>query len=416
MLLTVSIALGEVKSTMIINFAPEIEGEIPYVMLEPNPEMKDNQDSPITITAYALEGAEEVILATKEISSGDKLKYVLPTRNKREILGVKIEDESKSIAEWRTIFNNGKSVLDYKGVENYPADLKEYWDRTKEELSKIPMNAEIIPVPEKTTETGNLYKIKLNSFNNIPIISWYYVPKDIDMKAEASKKYPAIQIMPGWGAEEPPLDRTNQGLITLSLNPRTHGPSKEFFTTPIESHHLWNIDDPDNYYYRAAYMDCLRGIEFLMSRPEVNHDKVGVEGGSQGGAFTLAMAALDNRLACAVANVPYLSYFPDFIKLATKGSGTTFGKYLNDPEKGKRVKQTLDYIDVSNLAPWIKCPTMVCVGLQDRVCPPLTGIIDYNRISDDIPKQLLMDPKADHEVTKLMRDRNMEWYKKYLLE
>ncbi len=220
--------------------------------------------------------------------------------------------------------------------------------------------------------------------------------------------------MPGWGAEEPPNKALpKKGYIVFSLNPRSHGPSKEYFKTPI-AHHLWNIDKPEDYYYVAAYMDCLRGIDFLMSRPEVDKSRVATKGGSQGGALALATAALDGRISCAVANVPYISNFPDFIRLAAGYSGKEFATNYHDPEKGSAVRQTLGYIDISNMTPLITCPTQVCVGLQDRVCPPLIGITAYNRLENTVPRELITDPSADHEVTRKMNSANMRWLEKYL--
>ena len=145
-------------------------------------------------------------------------------------------------------FKKGRA-LDYKGspLLKRPRDFKKYWRDAKEKLALVPMNPKIEPVPEKNTATGRLYKVTLNSYWNIPIVCWYYVPKDVDpLHPEASqKRYPAIQVMPGWGAEEPPIDRTAQGFITLSLNPRNHGPSKDFFKTPVDPH-LWNLDIPED--------------------------------------------------------------------------------------------------------------------------------------------------------------------------
>lgn len=404
---------GEVISVMKINFDPAIEGGYPSILLEPNPGYKEDKPSFLKLVAYALD-EKEFILDTKEINPNETFKYYLPNREKEEILGVRIENGEEEVAEWRSLFKLGHSLLNYNGTVELkqPADLKDFWDRAKSELAEVPMEPEITPVPEKNTSTGNLFKVKLNSYGNIPIVCWYYVPKEVDFSSSSLKNYPAIQIMPGWGAEEPPIDRTSQGLITLSLNPRAHGPSKEFFFVP--NHHTWNIADPENYYYKAAYMDCLRGIEFLMSRPEVDHKKVGVEGGSQGGALSLATAALDNRIACAVSNVTYLSNFPDFKRLATRGSGTYFGDRMKDPQDGDKVKRSLDLIDVSNLAPWIKCPTQICVGLQDRVCPPVNGIVALNRISEGIPKSFVMNPRADHEVPETMKKANREWFEEYL--
>ncbi|MDI6784798.1 MAG: acetylxylan esterase, partial [bacterium] len=106
--------------------------------------------------------------------------------------------------------------------------------------------------------------------------------------------------------------------------------------------------------------------------------------------------------------------FPDFILLSTNGSGPTFGQYYTDSEKGENVRRTLAYIDGANLAPWIKSPTLVCVGLQDRVCPPVNGIVALNRIPKKVPRRLVLVPGADHEITDLMRTENAAWEKKYL--
>lgn len=413
---------AEVHSVMHLSFDPSVEGTTPSLLLTPNPEKAKDFDGTVRLVAYALEGYEEIPLATHEVDIVLEKRFYLPSRDREDILGVRVEKVDQDgriepIAAWRALYRPGRGVLDYTGSNELqrPSDFSDYWGRTLKELAAIPMEPEIASVSDRTTATGKLYRVKLNSYGNIPIVCWYYVPLDVEIgnPAPDRKQYPAIQIMPGWGAEEPPLDRTAEGYITLSVNPRAHGPSKEFFTTPIP-HHLWNIDAPETYYYRAAYMDCMRGIDFLISRPEVDARHIGVEGGSQGGAFTLAMAALDPRVAAAAANVPYLSNFPDFTRLATNGSGTTFGQLMLDPEKGERVRHTLALIDIANLAPWIQCPTLVCVGSQDRVCPPLNGIVAINRLPEGIPRKLVMDPAADHEVTPLMREANRDWFAKYL--
>jgi len=410
---------AEVFSIMKLSFNPAVEGGSPRLLLEPN---SDEKEQTIRIEAYALEDCgAEVLLATKEIRSDETLRFVLPDRGREDVLGVRVDrmspEGASALAEWRAFYRPSRGVLDYAGSEalKRPEGFEAYWEEAKRQLAATAMEPEITPVPEKTTATGKLYRVKLNSYGGVPIVCWYYVPLDVNLeaKSKAAKQYPAIQIMPGWGAEEPPLDRTAEGYITLSLNPRSHGPSKEYFTTPV-AHHVWNIDKPKEYYYRAAYMDCRRGLDFLASRPEVNQAKIGVEGGSQGGAFSLAMAALDDRVACAAANVPYISNFPDFVRLATNGSGQAFGTRMKDPATGRAVQRTLGMIDVSNLAPWIRCPTVVCVGLQDRVCPPVNGIVAVNRIAKDVPTRLVTDPKADHEVTPRMRQANQEWYEQYL--
>ena len=50
-------------------------------------------------------------------------------------------------------------------------------------------------------------------------------------------------------------------------------------------------------------MDCLRGLDFLCYRQEIDSERLGMWSRSQGGGLTLATAALDLRLKVAVAGV-----------------------------------------------------------------------------------------------------------------
>jgi len=404
-----------------VDFDPALEGGVPTISVKPI-EGKGDFKGEISIQFYVWED-REIVLKTETIPPEREFKMELPTRGKREILGVKVEavekgtNEKTPLGEWRAMyFPEGRS-RDYKGSNalRIPEDFEEYWNEAYEKLSLVPMDPQIEAVPERDTETGRLFKVTLNSFWNLPIVCWYYVPKEIDPrnKETVRKKYPAIQIMPGWGAEEPPSDRTAEGYITLSVNPKSHGPSKDYFKTPI-AHHLWNIDIPGDYYYRAAFMDCRRGIDFLFSRPEVDKGRIGVQGGSQGGTFSLAMGSLDKRVACIAANVPYLVSFPDFSALSTLGSGPIFMERTRHPGSGERVRETLGYIDIAHHAPRIGIPTLVCVGRQDPVCPPLCGVVAVNLIRDDVPKRLFIDGDAEHENSAVMMKEHEKWFEKYL--
>ena len=305
--------------------------------------------------------------------------------------------------------------MDYKGnaKTRRPADFDAYWTRSKAELAKTPCTPIIEPYSQKDSSTGRCYKITLPSFGNITIFGWYIVPRDVDIfsKDTPAKTYPAVQWAPGYGGGQGPVDWTPDGYITLGLNIRGHGISSTYFKLPT-SHHLWNIEDPETYYYRGAYMDIIRGIDFLASRPEVNQKHIAVEGSSQGGAFALAGASLDKRVSCAVAYVPYLGNIQDYGYWCLFARG--FADKLKDPVAGPKVARTIGYIDTANLAETITCPMLIIVGAQDRTCPPLCGIVDYNRLPKNTIKKLVIDPIADHENTQLMRDASKAWKLKYL--
>ena len=107
-------------------------------------------------------------------------------------------------------------------------------------------------------------------------------------------------------------------MVAFGLNIRGHGFSQDDINPGFPGYLLHFLNDKELYIYRGAYMDCIRAVDFLFSREEVDKTRIAVEGGSQGGALSFATAALDNeRIAVCVPQVPFLSDFKDYFKVAT---------------------------------------------------------------------------------------------------
>lgn len=335
----------------------------------------------------------------------------LPAVDGAKAIGLRVKvagyAEPGQTPEYR-VLPPGKPWLTSKGDARWkePKDFDAFWDRAKAELAKVPMNERLTRVPGKDTATGLLYRLEFDSLDGVRIACWYYVPKS----AGSDKRCPAVQVMPGYGAEEPPIDRTAQGIITLSVNPRGHGPSGEFWKLP-DDHLHWNIENPEKYYYRGAYMDCYRALQWLKARPEVDAKRVAVEGSSQGGAFALATAALDGTVAGCAANVPFLTDLPTGALLTTVGGMATFrDEFASDSPQAKAVKQSLGYIDGRFMATRIKCPTLIAVGEMDRVCPPPCGVAAYNNLPKSSRGELVLMQGIDHEIPSQWHEAMSRWY------
>ena len=54
------------------------------------------------------------------------------------------------------------------------------------------------------------------------------------------------------------------------------------YANPYGDYFISGFDSEYNYYYRGAYMDCVRAIDFLCSRPKIQQLNIFAEGGSQG--------------------------------------------------------------------------------------------------------------------------------------
>jgi cephalosporin-C deacetylase-like acetyl esterase len=161
-------------------------------------------------------------------------------------------------------------------------------------------------------------------------------------------------------------------------------------------------------------MDCIRAVDFLCSRGEVDSRYVVVEGGSQGGALSFVTAALDNqRIKLCMPSVPFLSDFPDYFKVAYWPGNEFIAFEKKNPYFGwKRIFENLSYFDIKNLAPWVRCPVFMTIGLKDITCPPHINFAAYNQLN--VPKSYFVFPESGHGLPGENAIMKYDWMKKEL--
>jgi cephalosporin-C deacetylase-like acetyl esterase len=374
----------------------------------------------LTFTVSDLQNPEGGVLKTETFTNRTMGSFELPKAGDEDVclsVVAKLGDKEEQVFIWNTMARaEGEEMMTYTGCGDWePDDFDAFWDRQKERLAKIDPDPIVTRVPARDTEGAILYRVELAVPEIDRIVCWYSVPRSIlGEDGSVIKKAPAMMVMPGYGAEEPPLDRSASGMVCLSVNPRHHGPSKEFWTSPVE-HMMYNIEDPENSYYTLAYLDCLQAANFLFSRPEVDIDKVAMEGGSQGGLFTFALSGLDDRFAAGCANVPAFSSIPDGARLGRLGHMKTYrGIMEKGGEYAENVKKTLGYTDGLSFVKRAKCPIQINMGGQDPVCPFPCGIVAYNAMPNGVEKEFNVFNDSLHEVPMAMRKANAEFMKKHM--
>ena len=115
------------------------------------------------------------------------------------------------------------------------------------------------------------------------------------------------------------------------------------------------ILDRRNYYYRRLYVDAVRGVETAAVHDRVDPDRIGVAGFSQGGAMSLAAAALSPEgIRLCQAHMPYMCDIPHAITIAAEPPYTELVDFLSlHQEHIPTVLDTLRYVDNAVLAPRI---------------------------------------------------------------
>lgn len=288
-----------------------------------------------------------------------------------------------------------------------PADLADFWRSAIEELRRQDLNATLTPAPEVSGREFQTYAVALDSFQGKRLRGWYSAPND------PGPARAAVLAVPGYGGDKPiPFHLVMSGFAVFTLYPRAQGESIPEWDLESDTKLTYHLEDKDRYYYRGGYMDCLRGLDFLCSRDEVDPSRLGMWSRSQGGGFTLATAALDPRLRAAVAEEPFLCNFPVSIDVDTMPY-RELGDYLAlHPGQRQAMLDTLAYFDTLSLAPWISCPILLNVGLADQVCPYDTIMPVFESIPG--PKAIHVYPSLDHNPSADFNSHAMDWLRHYL--
>jgi cephalosporin-C deacetylase-like acetyl esterase len=280
-------------------------------------------------------------------------------------------------------------------VDN-PADFSTFWNQAKADLAKIPIDARMTLLPERSTENVNVYHVNLQNFRpGTRLYGILCVPKK-------EGKYPALLRVPGAGVRPYGGDvaTAEKGIITLeigihgipvNLDPNVYS---SLGSAALSDYPSYNLDDRDRFYYKKVYLGCVRANDFLVSLPQYDGSNLGVTGGSQGGALSIVTAALDSRVKYLAAFYPALSDVTGYLHGRAGGWPHYFSKNNMAVHNTKEKLKTIGYYDVVNFARTLKVPGMYSWGFNDETCPPTSMYAAYNVIT--APKSLLLALETGH--------------------
>lgn len=285
-----------------------------------------------------------------------------------------------------------------------PKDLRAFWDHTIAELANVASQYKVEPSPEWSTEQTDCFLVEMRSLGNVRIRGWLELPK-------SAGPHPVLLRVPGYTQGMLPTQSISD-MAVFSLNIRGHGNS-----TDDEPAYQWwgpgdyllrGLDDPQKFFYRGAVMDCLRGVDFLVSRPEIDINRIAVTGGSQGGMLSFTTAALDKRIALSAPDIPFVGDSMKGFKI-TSWPGMVVRHWTGrDPKNTwERAAATFSYVDPKNLAGWVECPVLMGVGLQDTTAPAPTAFAAYNQLRG--PKEYRVYPEAGHSTPPEHLELKMKW-------
>jgi cephalosporin-C deacetylase-like acetyl esterase len=298
-------------------------------------------------------------------------------------------------SKYRGLATAGFNPEAIKPTISLPADFRDFWETAKTELAKVPLDTRMTLLPERCTEKVNVYHVSIQNFGNSRIYGIAAIPK-------AEGKYPAVLVVPGAGVRpySPDLNLAERGVITFVIGihgiPVIMDPGvyTDLGMNALREYWTFNMDNKDRYYYKRAYLGCVRANDFIASLPQFDGINLAVTGGSQGGALSIITASLDKRVKYLAAFYPALCDVTGYLNGRAGGWPHIFDKnnvvYNNTKEK----LATVPYFDVVNFARELKIPGYYSWGFNDETCPPTSMYAAYNTI--EAPKMLKLVHDTGH--------------------
>lgn len=303
----------------------------------------------------------------------------------------------------------------YQGLNPRPADFAAYWDEALREMRAVDPQVELRPNAELNTRQAAGFDLFFTGVGGARLHAKYLRPV-------TGGRHPAVLQFHGYSVNSGDwMDKVAyaaEGFCVAALDCRGQGGLSEdtggVKGNTLRGQIIRGLDDPDpkKLLFRQIFLDAAQLARVVMSLPEVDPARLGAMGASQGGALTLACAALEPQVRLAAPVYPFLCDYRrvweiDLAKDAYDELRTYFRLFDPRHEREEEVFTKLGYIDIQHLAPRIKGEVLMFTGLMDTICPPSTQFAAYNKIT--APRNIVLYPDYGHEYLPGAGDRTFNF-------
>lgn len=265
-------------------------------------------------------------------------------------------------------------LLAYCGINPRPADFDAYWDDSLRELDRLNPEVELRPSTTITPHHAECFDLWFTGIGGARVHAKYLRPQHV------SGRQPAVLQFHGYSGQsgdwQGKLALTGQDFCVAALDCRGRSGLSEDVGgvkgTTLREHIVRGLDDPDPraLLFRGIFLDTALLARIVMAFPEVDATRFGTMGASQGGALTLACAAVEPRIARAAPVSPFLCDYQrvwemDLGKAAYAELTDFFRWYDPRHEREAEIFTRLGYIDCQHLASRISAEVLMASGLMD---------------------------------------------------
>ena len=264
-----------------------------------------------------------------------------------------------------------------------PTDFDAFWEAKLAAQAKIPIHAELTPVP--TDVPG----VEMNMFvlDALGSKAHGYVAKPA-----REGKFPAMVQLQYAGVyalnARADAQRAAEGWLMINVDSHDKLPSEALGDVPRNYATIGNTDREKSYFL-SMYLRDSRALDYLMTRSDWDGKTIVLTGGSMGGQQSIVLAGLrPEKITAVLVCVP----------AGADSTGDLHGRkagYPNWPSDNSATMSASRYFDIINFASRIQAPVMAGMGFIDTISPPAGIWTMLNQISS--AKEPLPMIESEHD-------------------
>jgi len=309
----------------------------------------------------------------------------------------------------------------YTGINPRPANFDAYWQKALAEMRALDARVELASANFQAPGV-ECFHLTFTGVGGARLHAKFLRPEQI------TSPCPAVLMFHGYSSDSKDwshkLGYVAQGFIVAALDSRGQGGYSEdvggVTGNTLNGHIIRGLADalagrPEKLLYRQHFLDTAQLAKIVMEMPEVTADQVCATGWSQGGALTVACAALEPRIHKAAPVYPFLSDYQRVWEMdLAKDAYAELREYFRhfDPQHHQEaaVFDQLGYVDIQHLASRIRADVLWGTGLMDTICPPSSQFAAYNKITSQ--KKMAIFPDFGHEELPGLSDQIFQFFLK----
>ena len=308
----------------------------------------------------------------------------------------------------------------YQGKNPRPQDFDVFWEKSLVEMRALDGQFDLVPAEFKTS-FAECFDLYFTGVGGARVHAKLLRPRN------ATEPHPALLLFHGYTGDSgdwyDKLGYVGEGFTVAALDCRGQAglsnDNSNVMGNTLHGHIIRGLDDalrgsPEKMLFRQVFLDTAQVARIVMAMPDVDANRVGAMGASQGGALTVACAALEPRIRRAVPVYPFLSDYKRVWEMdQAKDAYLELQEYFRHSDPTHKcedaVFEALGHIDIQFLAPRIRAEVLWGIGLMDTICPPSSQYAVFNKITS--AKAMAVYPDFGHEILPGLNDRAFQFLK-----